>query len=97
MGDGSAVAVNIIAKGEKGDTYLQYIHDTYADVFKHVYLFPVEGNTTAVQNFILIATDKDDPAFEAERINQTYDMPSLGKVITDGRNPTELLSASLYR
>jgi len=90
---GSVIAVNLIARLEKGGGYLQYVYDTYRSQFKNVYLFP-SGDEGERQNVVLIATDEDDLGFEEKYADKIYPMQyDPQKILTDSKNPVELLSA----
>ncbi|MEM0437768.1 MAG: fused MFS/spermidine synthase [Candidatus Micrarchaeia archaeon] len=86
MGAGGAVAVNLIAR-EDSD-YLKFVYGTYSEVFRHVYVFPVQ-KWDGKKNIILIATDSESPEF-VERYGHEMIAVERGNVITDDRNPSEI-------
>ncbi len=88
----AAVAVNLIGTLKRGDGYIQYMYDTYRSQFDHVYIFP-SADEGVRQNVVLIATDRDNLAFEQKYLNKTYQMIyDPGLIFSDSKNPVELLS-----
>lgn len=89
---GGLVTVNLISslEGPRSHTFA-YLHSTFSSVFGTVVVMPVKSDPYAVQNIVLIATDRDMSEFIGAHGDEIYSGPVPdAPPLTDELNPIEL-------